>query len=107
MGRLGMANQSVAKTNLVEIEKAVEIFSYDYGRLPATLEELVARPADIAQEKRNPPRLKDKNLIDPWERQYIYKQPGDHGSYDLYSLGKDGQVGGEDEDAENADVVNW
>ncbi|MDH3594210.1 MAG: type II secretion system protein GspG, partial [Rhodospirillales bacterium] len=35
---------------------------------------------------------------------YVYRHPGDHGEYDLYSLGKDGREGGEDE---NRDITNW
>ena len=104
IGRVGEAKQSTARVNLAEIEKAIEIFSYDYGRLPESLGELVERPADIAEEDWKRPMLKAKNLMDPWGQEYLYKQPGDHGGYDLYSLGKDGQEGGEGEDA---DVVNW
>lgn len=41
---------------------------------------------------------------DPWDRPYLYVQPGEHGEFDIYSLGADGQVGGE---GDNADVGNW
>ena len=102
-GRIGQAKQSVAKSKLVEIEKAVETFSYDYGRFPESLDELVYRPADVPEEKWNP-ALKAKELLDPWDREFIYKQPGDHGPYDVYSLGADGEAGGE---GDNADIVNW
>jgi general secretion pathway protein G len=34
----------------------------------------------------------------------VYRRPGQHGEYDLVSLGADGQPGG---DGENADVVSW
>ena len=101
---IGQAKQSVAKNNIIALESAIDIFSVDYGRLPENLEELVTRPADIAEEKWQTPSIKAKDLIDPWERQYLYKQPGDNGPYDLYSLGKDGQESGKDEDA---DIVNW
>ena len=104
IGRIGQAKQNVAVQKLTEIVKAIEMFSYDYGRLPENIEDLVTRPADIPEDEWNHPTLKAKDLIDPWERHYIYKQPGDHGPYDLYSLGKDSQEGGEDEDA---DAVNW
>ena len=103
-GRVGTAKQSVAKQKLAEIEKAIDMFSYDYGRLPASLEELVNRPSDIPEEKWNAPSLRAKDLLDPWGREFLYQQPGEHGTYDLQSLGADGQVGGE---KENADVVNW
>jgi general secretion pathway protein G len=42
--------------------------------------------------------------MDPWGNPYIYKFPGEHGDYDLISLGKDGQPGGE---GEAADIPNW
>ena len=41
---------------------------------------------------------------DPWGKPYQYKSPGEHGEYDLFSFGKDGAAGGQDE---AADVVNW
>ena len=104
LGRVGQSKQAVAKINIAEIEKAIEIFSYDYERWPVNLDELVNRPADIDEAKWNPPTIKAKYLLDPWKRQFIYRQPGEHGIYDIYTLGKDGQEGGEDEDA---DIGNW
>jgi len=106
IGRIGQAKQGVAKQKVSEIEKAVEIFRTDYGRYPQTLDELVRRPSDIAEAKWNPPSLKSKDLIDPWDRPFVYKYPGDHSEvpFDLYSLGADNTEGGE---RENADVVNW
>jgi general secretion pathway protein G len=41
---------------------------------------------------------------DPWGRPYLYKSPGEHGPYDLSSLGADGNPGG---DGENQDFTNW
>ena len=41
---------------------------------------------------------------DPWNNEYQYVFPGTHGEYDLYSLGADGQAGGEGADA---DIGNW
>lgn len=41
---------------------------------------------------------------DPWGRPYQYVQPGQHGEFDVYSLGADGKPGGE---GEAADVGNW
>jgi len=101
---IGEAKQSVAKNNIAEIEKAIEIFYYDYGRWPSELDELVTRPADIDEAKWNPPTIRAKDIIDPWDNTFLYRQPGEHGIYDVYSLGKDGQEDGEDE---NADIGNW
>ena len=46
----------------------------------------------------------DKVPVDPWGRPYLYLQPGEHGEFDLFSHGKDGQPGGT---GEGADVTNW
>ena len=104
LGHLITAKQNVAKTNLVIIEETIDMFRYQYDRFPQNLNELLERPADIPEEKWTYPSLKAKHLNDPWGQEYIYKQPGDHGIYDLYSLGADGQEGGENE---NADICNW
>ena len=103
-GRIGEAKQTVAKSKLPSIETAIMLFRQDYDRWPVSLNEIVNRPADIDEAKWNPPSIKAKDLLDPWGREFIYRQPGEHGALDLYSLGKDGQEGGE---KENADVTNW
>ena len=103
-GRIGEAKQSAAKQQLSEIEKAVDMFHYDYGRFPTILDELVSRPSDIAEEDWKVPTLKAKNLTDPWGRPFQYRVPGDHEPVDIYSYGADGQEGGT---GDNADVVNW
>ena len=43
-------------------------------------------------------------LKDPWECEYKYKIPGEHGKYDLFTLGSDHKEGGE---GEKADITNW
>jgi general secretion pathway protein G len=43
-------------------------------------------------------------INDPWAHPYIYRIPGEHGDYDLYSLGADNAVGGQ---GENQDITNW
>ena len=52
------------------------------------------------------PLLNNKSdaLIDPWGNPYRYRYPGDHGEFDLYSLGADDSEGGEGEDS---DVTSW
>ena len=44
--------------------------------------------------------------MDPWERPYIYRSPGQENptGFDLLTLGADGGPGGQGEDA---DVNNW
>ena len=41
---------------------------------------------------------------DPWGNPYIYVYPGEYGDFDIISLGADGAVGGE---GENADIGSW
>ena len=43
---------------------------------------------------------------DPWGRPFVYVQPGRENatSFDLYTLGRDGRIGGEGEDA---DITSW
>jgi general secretion pathway protein G len=60
------------------------------------------RPAN--EPKWGGPYLKKAVPLDPWGRPYLYKQPGDHGAVDVWSLGKDGQPGGS---GEGADITNW
>jgi general secretion pathway protein G len=50
------------------------------------------------------PYLQKQVPLDPWNRPYSYKSPGDHGDYDLYSYGADGQPGGKGEDV---DITSW
>jgi general secretion pathway protein G len=104
VGRVGQAKQSVAKQKLSILEQAVQMFRLDYSRYPETLDELIERPGDIPAEKWHTPSVKAKDLLDPWDNRFVYKCPGDHGPFDVSSLGADGQQGGE---GENADVVNW
>ena len=103
-GLLQRTRRNVAKSDIATLEASIDSFSLMYDRLPQNLDELINRPSDIPEEAWEGPSLKSKHLLDPWKQPYVYKQPGDHGPYDLYSLGKDGQEGGEKEDA---DIVNW
>ncbi|MEK7488497.1 MAG: type II secretion system protein GspG, partial [Pseudomonadota bacterium] len=52
----------------------------------------------------NGPYLQKRVPLDPWDRPYQYRSPGEHGDYDLMSFGKDGQPGGT---GENSDITSW
>lgn len=103
-GRVGDAQHAVGKQRLAQIEQAISMFYLDYERMPVDLGELVTRPTDIEPEQWKPPTLRARDLLDPWGQPYIYRYPGMHGQFDLYSLGKDGQEGGQ---GENAPITNW
>ena len=104
-GKVGKARIKAAKAQISMIEDALDAFRLDVGRYPTTeegLQALVEQPSGL--EKWDGPYLKKKVPKDPWDHDYVYKCPGEHGDYDLYSLGADGEEGGE---GENADVTSW
>lgn len=105
MDRMKGAKREIAKVQIAEIEQALELFSFDVGHFPQGNEGLQALIANPGGDQWKGPYLK-KGAVpkDPWSREYVYRCPGQHGDYDLYSLGADGQEGGE---GDNADVTNW
>ncbi len=109
IGRVGRAKTEIAKSQIALLEAALDQYRLDMGRYPSTeegLEALITPPADEEQKKnwRGPYLKKKKIPLDPWGRPYQYRFPGEHGDYDLWSYGADGQPGGE---GENADITNW
>jgi general secretion pathway protein G len=106
MRYLGVAKTDTARTDIHNIEGALDLFRLDVGRYPTEaegLEALVERPAGLAAWQG--PYIRQREAPkDPWGRPYIYRIPGQHGTYDLYSLGADGEPGGTGEDQ---DVTNW
>lgn len=93
-----------ATADIATLDQAIELYRVETGRLPTTEEGLaVLASAGPASSTRRDPFI--RNLPnDPWSRAYQYAAPGEHGPYDLYSLGADGKPGGEGLDA---DVGNW
>jgi general secretion pathway protein G len=103
---LGRAKTEVAKVDIHNLESSLELYRLDFGRYPTQsegLKALVEKPAGL--ERWQGPYLKQKTVpTDPWGHPYHYRIPGEHGDYDLYSLGADDAPGGT---GENQDVVNW
>lgn len=105
LNQLGGAKSNAAIVQIRDLEQAVELFMLDAGRIPSTEEGLQALVQNPGVAGWNGPYLRRNNLPkDPWNRDYIYRAPGDHGPFDIYSLGANGQPGGEGEDAV---VGNW
>jgi general secretion pathway protein G len=100
---LGSARYETAGIQLKNIESALELYYLDTGKYPENLKDLIE--ASSGEATWQGPYLKRKaGLNDPWGKAYIYKLPGEHGNFDLSSLGRDGAVGGEGEDK---DLVSW
>lgn len=99
------ARSSTARAQIELLGTALDSYRLDVGRYPSTEQGLQAlREEPSGVNNWNGPYLPREIPEDPWGNDYIYKSPGDHGDYDLLSLGADGQPGGEDDDA---DVKSW
>jgi general secretion pathway protein G len=105
MGRVGKAKQKTAQAQIYLLSTALDLLHLDVGRYPTTEEGLKALRENVENLPGwGGPYLDKPVPNDPWGRPYIYKSPGEHGPYDLYSLGADGAEGGE---GENQDITNW
>lgn len=103
--QIGKAETKTARAQIDALEKALDHYRLDVGRYPTTEQGLAAlNTKPSAVNKWAGPYLKKDIPLDPWGRAYLYKAPGEHGDFDLYSYGRDGRPGGSGEDA---DVTNW
>jgi len=100
------AKPKAAKLQVENLVQSVRFFQLDTGRYPTTsegLEALVTDPGSVSNW--NGSYLgKEKLPVDPWGNAYEYRAPGQHGDFDIWSLGSDGQEGGE---GDAADIVSW
>ena len=103
--QLGKSEVKVARAQLEGLAKALDLYRLDTGHYPnaeQALNALVQRPNN--EPRWGGPYLQKGIPLDPWGRAYQYRSPGEHGDYDLMSLGKDGQPGG---DGDDADITSW
>ena len=103
---VGGAKTDSAKIQIERLSGVLDLYRLQVGRYPNQdegLNALMEQPAD-APDWEGPYLKKADALIDPWRRPYIYRFPVEHGDYDLYSLGADGEDGGEGEDR---DLMSW
>jgi general secretion pathway protein G len=100
------AKVTAARANISTFMQALGLYKLDVGTYPTTeqgLQALRVKPEDAPQWAG--PYLKADIPLDPWNRPYLYKYPGEHGDDpDVISLGADGQPNGE---GLNADIVSW
>ncbi len=102
--RSEQARITAARTDIANLEVALDAFEIDTGRYPTTEEGLGAlleQPTDVREW--HGPYIKRGVPSDPWGNLYVYRAPGQHNTsgYDLHSFGPDGQDGGGD------DIDNW
>ena len=107
---VGEARRNAAKSQLQIMSLAIDNYRLDNDEFPTTQQGLDAlrTPATSGTPSANwrGPYLRQAIPLDPWGRAYVYVSPGiaNPTSYDLYTLGKDGRLGGTGEDA---DITAW
>ena len=97
-----------AKMQIESLSMGLKQYKLDNGFYPSTeqgLRALKEKPS-IGRVPQNYPAkgYLDSVPKDPWGRDYVYICPGEHGDFDLISLGADREEGGE---GVNADIKSW
>ena len=102
------AKRTATMVQIKEIEQALDMFKLDNGFYPSTeqgLDALVQKPTMTPEPRKyREGGYMKKVPIDPWGGPFVYRSPGEHGEYDLFSTGTDGQEGGE---GKGKDITNW
>ena len=106
--RVDDAKVAKAKEDIQSLETALTMYYMDNSKYPTNeqgLAALTTQPTDPTIKNWKPGGYIERVSKDPWGNDYQYALPGAHGkAYDLFSLGADGQPGGE---GINADIGNW
>ncbi|MEJ2766441.1 type II secretion system major pseudopilin GspG [Photobacterium sp. MCCC 1A19761] len=108
LGNKEKADQQKVVTDISALEQALDMYKLDNSVYPTTdqgLDALVSMPSSSPEPRnyRNGGYIK-RLPQDPWGNEYQYVMPGEHGPVDIFSLGADGQEGGE---GVNTDIGNW
>lgn len=106
VGYLGGAKTDTARLQIENFKSSLDLYRLDTGSYPTTqqgLAALVRNPGNVPGWKG--PYIDSPDLpADPWGNPYAYRAPGEHGPFDLYSLGSDKAPGGS---GEASDVTSW
>jgi general secretion pathway protein G len=99
---LGSAKSKAAKIQLETLSQSLSFYQLDTGRYPTTEEGLAALWKAPAQAEGwgGPYVRRERQLVDPWSKPFVYRSPGETDPFDLVSLGADGKEGGTGEDAD-------
>jgi general secretion pathway protein G len=107
INRIDDAQVSRVQQDLRGIENALKFYRLDTFAFPSSeqgLEALVSKPADPNIRNWKSGGYLERLPKDPWGKEYLYLNPGQNGEIDIFSLGRDGNPGGEGVDA---DIGNW
>jgi general secretion pathway protein G len=105
-GQAEEAKRKAAKIEINQIGQSLDLYKLEVGRYPTTsegLQALITAPSGVSNW--NGPYWKNGAAPqDPWKNDYKYTSPGQHGAYDIISMGPDGKEGGEGPDR---DITSW
>jgi general secretion pathway protein G len=100
---LGSSKTKTTRLQIEDLSATLDLYNLEIGGYPSALNALVQNPGNTPNW--NGPYLKKAEVPkDAWGRDYLYRYPGQHGTFDLWSLGADGQEGG---DGEDQDIKSW
>jgi general secretion pathway protein G len=106
MGRPDQARASAARQDVGALMQALKLYRLDNGEYPSAaqgLRALVEKPTS-GKVPLNWRSYLERLPSDPWGKAYQYLNPGTNGEIDVFSLGADGEPGGE---KANADIGSW
>ncbi|MFT4174243.1 MAG: type II secretion system major pseudopilin GspG [Rhodocyclaceae bacterium] len=106
MDRPDQARATAARQDVGAIMQALKLYRLDNGQYPSGdqgLRALVDKPTANPAPS-NWRRYLERLPTDPWGHPYHYLNPGANGEIDVFSLGADGEAGGE---GARADVGSW
>jgi general secretion pathway protein G len=103
---LAESKVKAAKIQIESLSSALDLYYLDVGRYPSTSEGLaaLAQPPGGIQSWNGPYLRTGAVPNDPWGHAYVYRSPGEHGSFDIVSHGAKGVEGGADT---ATDIVSW
>jgi general secretion pathway protein G len=105
MGVFEGSKAKAAKIEIANLAAAVELYRLTEGNYPASEQGIAALVEAPVTGTWGGPYLTRKSAVnDPWGRPYLYKTPGEHGSFDIWTLGADGKPGGTGNDQ---DLGSW
>lgn len=103
VGQSDKARVKTTETAVATVSNALDMYKVDNSRYPSTAQGLEALTTPPADAKNYPEGgyIKGGYPTDGWENELQYVAPGSDGRpYDLFSLGADGEMGGEGQDAD-------
>jgi len=106
-GQVDRARTEAAKAEISTIENAMKFYRLNHYAYPTAeqgIEALITKPNDPNIKSYPAGGYLERMPKDPWGNPYLYLNPGNQGDIDIYTLGADGAVGG---DGNNATIGNW